>query len=113
MEESIGKNSVYPPSTVETEWKKIMQEQKPKSKLRTQIGKAVSADFSKGTWEFRMGETFEVCAGEFAILPKHKYDALIHAVNGMRNSMSAHPDYEPDSEFDDMCSRVDEILLQL
>lgn len=38
---------------------------------------------------------------------------FLHAVQGMRNSMNAHPDCQTDSEFSDMVSRVDEILNEI
>ena len=39
-----------------------------------------------------------------------KYQKLLTAIKGIRNSMNAHPDCEPNSEFEDMVSRCDEIL---
>jgi hypothetical protein len=80
------------------------------SKLKTQFGKAVTADFEENTWTFEMDENFRVTAGEFAILPKEKYDALLVALKGIANSMNAHPDCEENSEFKDMVSRCDDAL---
>lgn len=79
-------------------------------KLKTQFGKSVTGDFEENTWTFEMDENFKVTAGEFAILPKEKYDALLVALKGIRNSMNAHPDCEENSEFEDMVSRCDDAL---
>ena len=80
------------------------------SKLKTQFGTAVTADFEENTWTFEMDKNFKVTAGEFAILPKEKYDALLVALKGIRNSMNVHPDCEENSEFEDMVSRCDDAL---
>ncbi|MDI6051385.1 hypothetical protein QLS31_16295 [Flavobacterium sp. XS2P24] len=80
------------------------------SKLKTQIGEALTSDFSENTWTFEMQDNFSVTAGEFAILPKDKYERLLVAMKGIVNSMSAHPDYEPNSEFMDMVTRCEDIL---
>lgn len=78
--------------------------------LKTQFGTAVTADFEENTWTFEMDKNFKVIAGKFAILPKEKYDALLVALKGIRNSMNAHPDCEENSEFKDMVSRCDDVL---
>lgn len=78
--------------------------------LKTQFGKASSADFEEQTWTFEMKEGFKVTAGDFAIIPKQKYDFLLTALKGIRNSMNVHPDCEENSEFADMVSRCDEAL---
>lgn len=83
------------------------------SKLKTQFGTAVTADFEGNTWTFEMDKNFKVTAGKFAILPKEKYDALLVALKGIRNSMNVHPDCEENSEFEGMVSRCDEILNEL
>ena len=80
------------------------------SKLKTQFGTAITADFEENTWTFEMNENFNVTAGEFAILPKEKYEALLVALKGIRNSMNVHPDCEENSEFEDMVSRCDDAL---
>lgn len=80
------------------------------SKLKTQFGTAVTTDFEENTWTFEMDKNFKVTAGEFAILPKEKYDALLVALKGIRNSMNVHPDCEENSEFEDMVSRCDDAL---
>jgi len=68
------------------------------------------SDFEENTWTFEMQEDFKVTAGEFAIIPKDKYDNLLTALKGIRNSMNVHPDCEPNSEFQDMVSRCDDAL---
>jgi hypothetical protein len=80
------------------------------SKLKTQFGIALTADFEENTWTFEMSKDFKVTAGEFAILPKEKYDAILMALKGIRNSMNVHPDCEENSEFEDMVSRCDDAL---
>jgi len=47
--------------------------------LKTQFGTAVTADFEESTWTFEMPENYEVSAGEFAIVPKEKYEQLLNA----------------------------------
>ena len=80
------------------------------SKLKTQIGTAITADFGEKTWTFKMSKDFRVTAGEFAILPKDKYDKLIRAINSLKNSMMAHPDCQEDSEFEGFVSLAEEII---
>ena len=46
------------------------------SKLKTQIGETLTADFEEQTWTFEMDENFIITAGEFAIIPKENYDKL-------------------------------------
>jgi hypothetical protein len=58
------------------------------SLLKTQFGTALTADFQESTWTFEMPEDYEVTAGEFAIVPKEKYDLLIYtleAIKGIEN----------------------------
>jgi hypothetical protein len=67
------------------------------SLLKAQFGTAVTADFEELTWTFEMPETFEVSAGEFAIVPKHKYDLLIYtleAINGIENRAFGMKDFD-------------------
>lgn len=80
------------------------------TKLKTQIGTAVTADFEEKTWTFEMENNFSVTAGKFAILPIEKYDALLTTLKGIRNSMNIHPDCQEDSEFEDMVLRCDDAL---
>ena len=80
---------------------------------KTILADSHSADFQEGTWTFEPQEEFTLIGGVFAIIPEPQYQKLLTAVRGIRNSMAAHPDYEPDSEFYDMVSRVDEILTDL
>jgi hypothetical protein len=60
------------------------------SHLKTQFGNSQSSDFE--TWTFSSNSQFVVTTGQFAITPKQKYDKLLVAIRGMRNSMNAHPD---------------------
>lgn len=46
------------------------------NRLSTQFGTALIADFEECTWTFEMPESYEVSAGEFAIIPKEKYNKL-------------------------------------
>lgn len=79
-------------------------------KIKTQFGKSVTGDFEEMTWTFEMPEDFKLAAGEFAIVPKDKYDLLITAIKGIANSMNAHPDCTEDSEFEGMVSRCKEAI---
>lgn len=45
--------------------------------MNTQFGESLTADFEESTWTFEMKEDFTLKAGEFAIVPKAEYDALI------------------------------------
>ena len=84
------------------------------SHLKTQFADSVTSDFEDKTWTFEMNDSdFVVTAGNFAIIPEQQYQKLLTAIRGRRNSMNVHPDCEPDSEFSDMVSRVDEILEQV
>ena len=83
---------------------------KTMSKLKTQYGDSATSDFQENIWTFEMRGEFKVTAGAFAILPYEKYEKLIIAMKGIVNSMSAHPDYEPNSEFMDMVTRCEDIL---
>lgn len=53
------------------------------SKLKTQFGTAITADFEEKTWTFEMDENFKVTAGEFAIVDKILYDQLIQSVEDL------------------------------
>lgn len=72
------------------------------SKLKTQFGTALTADFQENTWTFLMPDNFKVSAGEFAILPKDKYNELLVALSRIKDSVSVHPDCVDNSEFADM-----------
>ena len=78
--------------------------------LKTQFGESATANLEEGTWTFEIRDELKVSAGVFAILPEQKYQKLLTAIKGIRNSKNAHPDCEPNSEFEDMVSRCDEIL---
>ena len=45
-----------------------------------QMGTAYEADFQEGTWTFAMNPGFEVMAGEFAIISKKEYEAIIEII---------------------------------
>lgn len=53
-------------------------------KLETQFGVSVTADFQDGTWTFEMPDGFKITAGEFAIVPKKKYDELMAPWKGLQ-----------------------------
>ena len=53
------------------------------SKLKTQFGTAVTADFEENTWTFEMDKNFKVTAGKFAIVDKILYDQLIQSVEDL------------------------------
>ena len=81
------------------------------SHLKTQFADSLTSDFQENTWTFEMNDDdFSVTAGNFAIVPEELYQQMLTALVGIKNSMSAHPDCEPDSEFQDMVNRVDEVL---
>ena len=81
------------------------------SHLKTQFAKSLISDFQKNTWTFEMKDKyFSVSAGNFAIVPEELYQQILTALVGIKNSMSAHSDCEPDSEFQDIVNRVDEVL---
>lgn len=48
----------------------------PRDLLGVQYGAADSADFSEGTWSFKMHGAWQVAAGEFVIMPRAAYAAL-------------------------------------
>lgn len=56
------------------------------SKIKTQIGTAITADFSKKTWTFEMPTGFSVAAGKYAIVPKENYNAAFDKI-AMLNSL--------------------------
>ena len=45
------------------------------------MGTAYEADFQEGTWTFAMNPGFDVRAGEFAIMTKSEYEAIIEILN--------------------------------
>jgi hypothetical protein len=45
--------------------------------MSVQFGESLTGDFEERSWTFEMPEDFSVKAGEFAIVPKAEYDALI------------------------------------
>ncbi len=53
--------------------------------MKTQFGISATADLEELTWTFVIPhQSYSVCAGEFAIVPKEKYDKII----GMLNKIS-------------------------
>lgn len=80
---------------------------------KTVIADSHSADFQEGTWTLEPHNDFKLVAGTFAIMPEQQYNKLLTALKGIRNSMAVHPDYEPNSEFEDMVSRVDDVLSEI
>lgn len=80
---------------------------------RTFLADSHSADFREGTWTFEPQNDFKVVAGTFAIMSQNQYEQLLSALREIRNSMEAHPDCTMDSEFLDMVTRVDEILIEI
>lgn len=83
------------------------------SKLKTQFGEALTADFEENTWTFEMEEEFKVSAGKFAIIPKEKYQELLAALKGIMISVNVHPDCDANSEFACMVSRCEDALIEL
>jgi len=73
--------------------------------LKTQLATSLTSDFQENTWTFELDKDFRVTAGEFALVPREKYERLIVAIKGISRSVMAHPDYEEGSEFFDMVSR--------
>ena len=55
-----------------------------KPKAGVQFGIAATADFLENTWTFEMPENFSVSAGEFAIVPKAEYEALLTELNKVK-----------------------------
>jgi hypothetical protein len=56
------------------------------SKIKTQIGTAITADFHENTWTFKMPSGFSVAAGKYAIVPKENYNAAFDKI-AMLNSL--------------------------
>ena len=57
---------------------------------KTQIGTSVAADFEENSWTFEMPEGFTMCAGQFAILPIDKYNALMEALKEISKGEGAY-----------------------
>ncbi|MCA0214785.1 MAG: hypothetical protein LCH79_16600 [Proteobacteria bacterium] len=51
----------------------------PRDPMGVQYGAADSADFSEGTWSFKMHGDWKVAAGEFAIVPRVEFSAQVSA----------------------------------
>ena len=60
------------------------------SKIKTQIGTSVTADFEESSWTFEMPEDFTMSAGKFAILPVDKYNDLIEALHEISKGEGAY-----------------------
>ncbi|WP_456867626.1 hypothetical protein [Galbibacter sp. BG1] len=69
-------------------------------KHKIQFGESLTGDLKENTWTFEV-EDVKLHSGEFAIVPKENYIELITALKRCAMSMQAHPDCEPNSEFDD------------
>ena len=55
-------------------------------KVATQFGTAHSADFEENTWTFLMPDNYKIWAGQFAIVDKPVYDAMLTACkNSLRD----------------------------
>lgn len=80
------------------------------SKIKTQFGKSLTADFQENTWTFEMQKDYKVFAGYFAIVPKDDFLELLKAIKGISNSMNVHPDCTEYSEFEGMVQRCEDIL---
>lgn len=80
------------------------------SDLKTQFGVSVSADFGDDQWTFEMPESFEVTAGNFAILPEDKYLVMVAVIERCRNFLNVHPENEMDSEMEGLAHSCIEAL---
>lgn len=57
---------------------------------KTQIGTSITADFEENSWTFEMSEGFSMSAGQFAILPTNRYNALIEALEEISRGEGAY-----------------------
>ena len=55
---------------------------KPRT-IKTQFGQSAMADFKDYTWTFLMNKPFRVVSGDFAIVDKRVYDALLKSLADM------------------------------
>lgn len=53
-------------------------------KKEIQFGISATADFEENTWTFEMPEDYSVSAGEYALVPKDKFDKAIEALSAMK-----------------------------
>lgn len=56
--------------------------------MTTQFGESLTGDFEEKTWTFEMPEDFTLKAGEFAIVPKAEYEAMVEFMNQLKPSDS-------------------------
>ena len=48
--------------------------------IKTQFGQSATADFENCTWTFQMSKDMRIVSGEFAIVDKAIYDALLKSL---------------------------------
>ena len=83
-------------------------------KIQTvQIGQLVTGDFEDNTLTFEMDNQFTIKAGTYAIMERGVFNELKRALKSCKMSLQAHPDNEPNSEFEGFVSLADEILDKL
>ena len=76
------------------------------SHLKTQFADSVTSDFEDKTWTFEMNDSdFVVTAGNFAIIPRDKYDRILKAFSQIK-----HWDDDLENEFGDPGVLATEIL---
>ena len=75
------------------------------SKLKTQFADSLTSDFEENTWTFELDRDFSVSAGEFAIIPKDKFDRILKALSQIK-----HWDDDLENEFGDPGVLASEIL---
>ena len=58
--------------------------------LKTQFGTSETMNLVKDTWTFDMKPDFTAISGEFAILPKDKFDTIVDILKQTANLQSEH-----------------------
>ncbi len=66
--------------------------------LKTQFGSSLTSDFQENTWTFEMQNDFSITAGEFAIIPKEKFDKFLASVKEMVDCIGSNTYFQSDSE---------------
>lgn len=61
-----------------------------KNTIHTQFGISATADFEENTWTFVMPNKYAVCAGEFALVDKELYDALMKSISDLLLDKNEH-----------------------
>lgn len=74
-----------------------------------QFGISEAADFMKNTWVFKMPKNYSVFAGEFALVPKDKFQKAANALNSIMKL--AHKGNLDDHE--SICKHLDEAIVNL